>query len=338
LIALAVGLVLEFGRFAPLLAKPAPRRGAEVPGAFRQSGPASVADLRAMERHVEGLVRRVSPAVVAVRIDNSAGSGVVISQDGLVLTAAHVCGTPDRAVLFTFPDGRTAHGHTLGTNHDRDSGLMKITDPGPWPHVDLADPSEMRLGEWVLALGHPGGFDPDRATVARLGRVIRTGILLQTDCTLMAGDSGGPLFDMAGRVVGVHSRISESTAENFHVPIATYLETWDRLERGDNWGGRPRPSRSTIGVHGIDDPEGCRIQDVVEDGPAWRAGVQTGDVILRINGVPITDAECLGDCVHQAKPGEELAVLVKRHTSQLILPIVVQERRGFPGRGGRPRP
>jgi len=312
-----------------LQAKPSPQPIPSVPKAFRLAAPDSIEDLKAMEGHVEALVRRVSPAVVGVRIGMSAGSGVVISKDGLVLTAAHVCGGPNRAVVFTFPNGKIAHGHTLGTNHDMDSGLMKITDAGPWPYVEMADPAEARAGQWVLALGHPGGFDPERATVARLGRILRTGVLLQTDCTLMAGDSGGPLFDMDGRVVGIHSRISESTSENFHVPVATYLETWDRLEECQEWGGRPRSSVVTIGVRGVQDQEGCRVQDVIRGGPAFRAGVQPGDLIVRIKGERITDPSCLVDCVRQANPGDELAVLVKRHTTELHLAVTAEERRGF---------
>jgi len=180
-----------------------------------------MSDLKTIEAHVKDLANRVAPAVVAVRINGATGSGVVISEDGLVLTAAHVGGEPNRDVHFTFPDGRTARGKTLGMNHEMDAGLMKITDKGHWPHLDIGDLAQARLGDWVLALGHPGGFDPQRPTVLRLGRIIRLGTgWLQTDCALIGGDSGGPLIDMQGRVIGIHSRISDSVAENFHVPIA----------------------------------------------------------------------------------------------------------------------
>ena len=214
-----------------------------LPAAFRKDTPPSLDDLKSIEAHVEALVSRVSPAVVAVRIGGATGSGVVISADGLVLCAAHVCVEPNRNVLFIFPDGKTARGKTLGTNHDMDSGLMKITENGPWPHVEIGDLNQARLGDWVLALGHPGGFDRKRSMVVRLGRIIRLGSgALQTDCTLIGGDSGEPLLDMHGRVIGIHSRISDSTAANFHVPIGTFLDTWDRLAKGENWGdGRPPP-------------------------------------------------------------------------------------------------
>src|SRR6266478_4641742 len=119
----------------PSVPKPAPASRKELGAVFSQRVPASVGDLRAIERQVKALVARVSPAVVGVEVGDGSGSGVVISADGLVLTAGHVCGVPDREVRFTFPDGKNAHGKTLGVDLDTDAGLMRITDAGPWPHV-----------------------------------------------------------------------------------------------------------------------------------------------------------------------------------------------------------
>jgi len=146
------------------------------------------------------------------------------------VTAGHVCGAPDRDVSVTFPDGKIAHGKTLGVDLESDTGLMKITEPGPWPHVATGDLEQTKMGDWVLALGHPGGFDLKRSLVVRLGRIIRLAPdALQTDCTISPGDSGGPLFDMHGRVIGIHSYISSSPADNFHVPITAYYHSWTML-------------------------------------------------------------------------------------------------------------
>ncbi len=220
----------------PAVPKPAPARRSDLPDAFNKSVPASIADLKAIERHVKALAARVSPSVVAVKVDDGNGSGVIISADGLVLTAGHVCGGPDRKVdkvEFTFPDGKTARGKTLGLNEESDTGLMRITDPGPWPHVAVGELEHTRIGDWVLALGHPGGFDLRRSLVVRLGRLIELAPgVLQTDCTISPGDSGGPLFDMHGRVIGIHNAISISPADNFHVPITEFYDTWDSLVKG----------------------------------------------------------------------------------------------------------
>jgi serine protease Do len=214
----------------PAAPKPAAVNPKELAAAFAKTAPTSIADLRSIEQRVRTVVARVSPAVVAVQIAEGSGSGVVISADGLVLTAGHVCGQPNRDVRFAFPDGKTARGKTLGTDVESDTGLLKITTPGVWPCAPVGDLERARVGDWVLALGHPGGFDARRSLVVRLGRIIRrTPWTMQTDCTISPGDSGGPLFDMYGRVIGIHSFISTSMAENFHVPITEFYDTWDEL-------------------------------------------------------------------------------------------------------------
>ncbi|MCI0534004.1 MAG: S1C family serine protease [Verrucomicrobiales bacterium] len=303
---------------------PALARPGNLPNAFRQDTPASLADLRFMEKHVRNLVGQVSPAVVAVRVGGSTGSGVVISADGLVLCAAHVCGQPNREVRFTFPNGRSARGTTLGTDHEMDAGLMRITDKGPWPHASIGQVTQSSLGDWVLALGHPGGFDAQRPAVVRLGRIISlTQSALRTDCTLLGGDSGGPLFDMYGRVIGIHSRISESTAENFHVPIARYVETWVRLAKGENWGGS---AGSSIGAGYADHPDGCQLNRIDENGPAFKAGLRVGDVVTKMNGRTIKNSGAFRQYVRQSKPGESITLEVKRETEKLFIKVIVEMR------------
>jgi serine protease Do len=210
--------------------RPAVGERNSLPAALTRPSPVSLDDLKAIERHVTNLVARVSPAVVALEIGSAIGSGVVISPDGLVLTAGHVCGRPDRWVTFIFPDGKRVRGKTLGVDEDTDTGLAKIEDRGPWPCAPPGDLTNARPGDWTLALGHPGGFDRRRSLVVRLGRIIRLSPgILQTDCTISPGDSGGPLFDMFGHVIGIHNAISGSMAANFHAPITDYYQAWNRL-------------------------------------------------------------------------------------------------------------
>jgi serine protease Do len=304
---------------------------------LRKDVPSSLEDLQSIETHVEQLAARVSRAVVAVGVDGATGSGVVVSENGLVLTAAHVAGEPNREVRFTFPDGKTARGKTLGTNHEMDAGLMKIDDSGEWPHADVGDLALARLGDWVLGFGHPGGYDPQRPAVVRLGRIIRLGSgMLQSDCTLIGGDSGGPLFDMHGQVVGIHSRISDSVAANFHVPITAYRESWDRLVKGENWGGRRPGPRSFVGARGTDHPEGCRLERIEEGSPAARADLKAGDIVTKVNGRKIKDYDAFRRSVAEATPGEELTLTIRRDDEELSVTVTVEARRGR-GRG-RPAP
>jgi serine protease Do len=275
-----------------------------------------------MEKHVRALAHRVTPAVVAVEVGFGTGSGVVISADGLVLTAGHVAGRPNREARFTFPDGRTAHGKTLGVNRDSDTGLVKITDPGPWPSVSLGDIHDAHLGDWTLALGQPGGFDIHRSLVVRLGRIIILAPeIVQTDCTIAPGDSGGPLFDMAGRVIAIHSAISTSPAENFHVPITQFYETWQQLAGGDDDPDRPR---AYVGAKLTDDPAGCRLSGVEDNSPAAKAGLKAGDLLLRVEGRDLLVAASFWRWVTEAGPGGTLTLEVKRGekllTVQMKLP------------------
>ena len=196
--------------------------------------PETVADLQAIEEQVVQSLRQIMPATVAVSLNRSQASGVIVSQDGYVLTASHVSGLPGQRVTITFSDGRRVQGETLGTNPDVDGSLIRITTPGIWPFAPIVPDDEApELGDWCIATGHPGGFDPTRTPPVRVGRVIRSDkYVLRTDCPITGGDSGGPLFDLKGRVIGIHSRISEDPTDNLHVPVGTYRRTWDKLTAG----------------------------------------------------------------------------------------------------------
>jgi serine protease Do len=310
---------------------PAPDRSGELPVVFRREGPISIADLRAIQQQVEALVPRISPAVVAVELDSgsghgivASGSGVVITADGLVLTAGHVCESTNRNVRFEFPNGKVAHGKTLGLDEDADTGLMRITDSGPWPFAPLANLREASLGEWVLALGHPGGFDSKRSLVVRLGRVVSVAPgILQTDCTISPGDSGGPLFDIQGRVIGIHTAISSSMSENFHVPITEFYDTWQELA------GAPVPVTAVIrpsaycGARAVNGAEGCRLSAIDKGSPAAKAGLKVDDLVLKIDDRTIVAAASFERWMEEASPGQTLKLQIKRggklHTIKLKL-------------------
>src|SRR5262249_11555062 len=155
----------------------------------------------AMQSHVQLLADRLKKSTVCVQVGRAWGSGVIISKDGYVLTAAHVAGRPNQDCTFELYDGRKLKGRTLGLYRSLDAGLMKIAEDAEFPWAEVGNSGKLREGQWCIAMGHPGGFQSERGAVLRLGRVL----LLQNDaittnCTLVGGDSGGPLFDMDGRV------------------------------------------------------------------------------------------------------------------------------------------
>jgi len=305
--------------------RPTPAYRTDLRPAFTKDVPVTLDDLRTMERHVKALAARVSPAVVAVEVGSHSGSGVVISADGLVLCAGHVCGDADRDVSFTFPNGKKARGKTVGVNHDNDTGLMRITDRGLWRHADMGDLRQTCIGDWVLALGHPGGFDLRRSLVVRLGRIIRMDAgALQTDCTISPGDSGGPLFDMHGRVIGIHSAISTSMAENFHLAVTAFYNGWDLLVKAPAPKNPADQPQAYVGATGVDDPDGCRLTEVDEDSPAAKAGLKPGDLVVKVDGREVKLYASFRRWVAQAEPGDTLNVEVKRGDQVLSLEIKVE--------------
>lgn len=308
----------------PVTTERSPEAAVNVDRIFDGEAPRNVPELRAMQKRVQELAEKVIPCTVNVRIDPAQGSGVIISKDGYVLTAAHVNGAPGRKVKFTFHDGSTAEGETLGIDRRIDSGMMKITSKAPeggWPFLEMGDSASLKPGQWLLATGHPGGYVRGRRPVVRLGRVLLTNdSVIMTDCPLVGGDSGGPLFDMDGKVVGIHSRISTGITENMHVPVNTYSKNWDDLVAAKSLGS---PVRPYIGVTRDTDAENTRIADVLAESPAEKAGLKAGDVITRFDGKEVPNFDVLSELVGEKKPGDKVKVEVKRGDATFLLDLVV---------------
>jgi S1-C subfamily serine protease len=221
----------------------------QVPRPIQKNAtPTSVDELRAMEQYTQTIIEKVMPAVVCVRVGPGQGSGVIVDDEGHILTAGHVSGKPGQTAFIVLSDGMTLKAKTLGQYKSIDSGMVQIDlnlkenkdklKDKKLQHLEMGKSSELVKGQWVLGIGHPGGFRANRTPVVRVGRILHTDtFVIQSDCTLVGGDSGGPLFDMHGRVIGIHSRIGGFTiTENMHVPVDTFRTTWDKLARGESWG------------------------------------------------------------------------------------------------------
>lgn len=168
------------------------------------------------------------------------GSGVLVSEDGLILTAAHVIMEPGAELLILMPDGSRLEGIALGLDHDVDAGMARVSFDGPTAFLPLAQADHAKVGDWCLAVGHAGGILIDRAPPVRLGRILHIHEAddleffggITTDATVISGDSGGPLVNLQGEVIGIHSNIGMHVTENRHVPIDAYLDRWDDLLAG----------------------------------------------------------------------------------------------------------
>lgn len=302
----------------------------DVPKAFSKKIPESVQELKEIEAHVRLLAKNVMPAVVGIRIGASSGSGVIIDAEGHVLTAGHVSGDPNRNCELILPNGRKVKGRTLGANHSIDSGMIKILDKGPFPFVEMAKSADLDRGDWCLAIGHPGGFQTGRSPVVRLGRLLDvTPKYLRSDCTLVGGDSGGPLFDMKGRVIGIHSRIGGAITANIHVPVDTYRDTFDRLVAAEVWGSRLFGGNASDAYLGIQmDPESkeCKIQSVLAKSPAEKAGLKADDMIVKFDGRDIASRDEFLKLLQRKAPGNTVSLDVLRGEERLQLRVVLGKR------------
>lgn len=293
---------------------------------FAGTPPSNVEQLKRMQGHLRRLSERLAPAVVGIRLGAAHGSGVIVSPEGHVLTAAHVAQQADLPIEVTLADGRRLKGRTLGLYRALDAALVQITDAGAWPYVEMGRSNEVKPGQWCLALGQPGGFERGRAPVVRFGRILEADAeLLVSDCTLVGGDSGGPLFDAAGRVIGVHSRIGGRLTDNLHVPVNAYTGSWDRLLAGQVWGHLPGQI-PFLGLKGSASAVDARITQVFTDTPAAKAGVRVGDVVLRFGGQPVTDFASLTDLVAKKDPGQEVDMDVRRGQETVTLRLVIGKR------------
>lgn len=310
----------------------------------RTSAPANVEELKGLQEAVKSVVDKTTPATVGIWILNAqgfrqgAGSGVIVSPDGLILTAAHVIapagGTrrrgatpdeePERFVAIELYDGTKVKGKVLGRNPRVDSGMVQIIDKvpqsakwpgaknGKWPYAEAVDSSNVQVGQWVITLGHPGGPKTDRRAPVRVGQIQKAYHDLKvfvSDCTLVGGDSGGPLFDLTGKVIGIHSRIGLTIDNNVHIPTQAFKQEWDKLLAGKVIRGK-----AFMGVvlnrQDKEEPRIVRLDD--SDSPASKAGLKAGDLILKINGEGVETSDDVDNIVQASVPGDKLQLEIQR--------------------------
>ena len=306
----------------------------EIPSAVAQvlesRHPRSASDLRLLESHIRAIVEHITPATVGIEVGQSIGSGVIIDASGLVLTAAHVIGQSNLPSTVVLPDGRRLKGRTLGASFEVDAGMVQIIQPpDDLPFVPIAESSRPEIGAWVVATGHPGGFFEDRSPPVRLGRVLagEEGWIC-TDCTLVGGDSGGPLFDMHGAVTAIHTSIGPSIVHNFHVPVSLFRQDWQRLLEGEVWGGdadgdEHPAGRPVLGISGRTVDNHCLVTQVFPRLPAARAGVLVGDRILSVDGQQVNSFDQVARRVRAKLPGETMTLTIDRNGASIVLEVAL---------------
>ncbi len=295
-----------------------------------------IEDLISLEKRVQAVSEKALPATVALVSDGtgSSGSGVIINKGGLILTAAHVIQGMKEVDVY-FPDGKKWAGKVLGANYSKDIGMVQLVDAGPWPFVDLGQSKPLEAGDWLVALGHSAGFDPARTPPVRFGRVMSDGPgnYFTSDCTLIGGDSGGPLFDLDGKLVGINSSIGESWKNNNHAGVDGFREDWERLLAGETWGALQmnplaNPETPVLGiVMGLrDEGRGVWVQKVEPNSPAAAAGVRVGDTIVAVDNEPVKGGTELQQVLIKKEVGDMVSLELLRGAEKLKVDVELVKR------------
>lgn len=277
-------------------------------------------DLEVIQSKLTKVLADAREATVCIELGEGSGSGVVVSKEGLILTAAHVSGGVGKEFNVVFEDGRKVRAESLGLNSESDAAMARIIDEGDYPFVTIDRSDSARLGDWVFALGHSGGFDKDRGSVVRIGRLVRTSeSTIQTDCNLIGGDSGGPLFDLEGKLIGIHSRVGNRLPENMHVPVREFLKNWDAMSRNDFIGDgpfakKPEKGKAFLGLLAeAHSGEGLEVRKVGRESPAEQAGIKVGDILLKMDGIPLADRDEFKSLMKEKAPDDRVAFEMLRN-------------------------
>ena len=260
------------------------------------------------------------------------GSGFIVSSDGLILTNAHVVSDAEEVVV-KLTDRREFLAKVLGSDKLTDIAVLKI-DASKLQAVSLTPPAPLRVGEWVLAIGSPFGFESTvTAGVISATRRSLPGDgsvpFIQTDAAINPGNSGGPLINMRGEVVGINSQIYSRSGGYQGVSFAIPISVAQRIEQQILSTGKVRHAKLGVSVQDVnqtlaeafklDKPSGALVDDVQKDSAAERAGLESGDVVLAVNGKPIDLAGDLSANVSLAQPGEQIELDIWRQGARRTL-------------------
>jgi len=274
----------------------------------------------------------------------SMGSGFIISPEGYILTNNHVVGTA-KQITVRLNDRREYEAEIIGLDPRSDLALLKIDETG-LPVVHFGEPDDLKVGEWVVAIGSPFGLDYSASTgiVSAIGRSIPTARgedyvpFIQTDVAINPGNSGGPLFNLDGEVVGINSQIytrsGGSIGLSFAIPVSVALEVVAQLKE------KGRVDRGWLGVYiqdvdknlaqslGLEKPQGALLAQLEPGGPAEKAGLKAGDVVIRFNGQPVVEASDLPHIVGLLAAGKKVDAAVIRRGKERIVSVSVGVRPG----------
>src|SRR3989338_8109751 len=282
--------------------------------------------------------KRFAPQMPREQESQSLGSGFFISADGYIMTNAHVVDSAEK-ITVRLTDKREFRAKVIGADKRTDVALLKI-DASGLPKITVGDPNKLKVGEWVVAIGSPFGFDSSvtAGIVSAKSRALQQDSFvpfIQTDVAINPGNSGGPLFNMNGEVVGINSRITTvsggSMGLSFAIPIdvatqvTEQLRTTGKVTRGRIGVSIQELTRELAESFGLSKPAGALISNVEKNGPADKAGIEASDVILKFDGKPVSSSIDLPRMVAATKPGSKVAVELWRKGGPRQITVEIAE-------------
>lgn len=277
----------------------------------------------------------------------SLGSGFIISSDGYVVTNNHVISPPDtraklESITITLPDGSEYEAELVGADAASDLAVLKIKSNKAFPFVRFGDSSAARVGDWVVAIGNPFG----------LGGTVTSGIIsavyrntgqggaydryIQTDASINRGNSGGPLFDMRGNVIGINNAIFSPSGGSVGIgfaipaeiaaPIVEQLRAGREIERGYLGVGLAPINEDFAASLGLEKRRGEFVQTVQDDSPAAKAGLKPGDIITKVNGKDVSSEQTVSFLVANLEPGAQVPVELLRDGKKLAVNVTLGKR------------
>jgi putative serine protease PepD len=315
--------------------------GMGVAGLLDEDQPRQAAPLAAVvpggtpETNAGRVYAAVERGVVSVQVGAGSGTGFVVDGDGTIVTNAHVVGSADRASVRFGDGGRQVDARILGRDPSTDLAVLRVDrgDMGDARPISFADSDAVKVGDSVVAVGHPFGLDRTATAgiVSGLGREIQApngfqiDEVIQTDAAINPGNSGGPLVDARGRVIGVNSQIATAGAGGnvgvgFAVPSNTVREVLPRLTRGESI------ERAYLGVTTSPAARGVAVEAVTPGGPASGSGLEQGDMIVAIEGRDVREPDDVAQAIADRKPGETVDVTVERNGDRREVAVTLGER------------
>src|SRR5258706_5652277 len=268
----------------------------------------------------------------------SLGSGFIIDRDGSIMTNNHVVENAQK-IMVKLSDGREFEAKVVGKDARTDIAIIKIDAKGDLPVAPLGDSDRLEVGEWVMAIGNPFGLDSTVTSgiVSAKGRHIGGPYdnFIHTDASINPGNSGGPLINLRGEVVGINTAIFSQSGGNIGIGFATPINSAQEIVPQPT--GKGKVTRGWLGVSiqnvtpdiasslGLERSRGALVAEVLKEGPAERAGIKVGDVIVEFDGSEIKDSTDLPALVGRTKPGKQASVKVLRDKKEVSIPVTITE-------------